>query len=235
MCGIVGVISKDGAKDRVIEGLKKLEYRGYDSWGIALKNTEIKIFKDVGKISEVESADLKINSSIGIGHTRWATHGGVTKGNAHPHMDCSKNIAVVHNGIIENYQELKENLEKLGHKFISGTDTEVIPHLVEEYLKKEKDLFSAFRRALMDLKGNFTICLISKNSDKILAATNGCPLVLGINDNEKFISSDILTLQYAKEISFLKDGTVIEIGKKIAIYDIKSGKEKKLVFQKKTA
>ncbi|KKQ41567.1 MAG: Glucosamine/fructose-6-phosphate aminotransferase, isomerizing [Candidatus Levybacteria bacterium GW2011_GWB1_37_8] len=152
MCGIFGYVgNKQQAADIVLEGLKLLEYRGYDSWGIAVKQGKKLVYeKHVGKIG-----DAKINlpqSALGIGHTRWATHGGVTEKNAHPHMDCTKTIAVVHNGIVENFQELKEELIEKGHKFISETDTEVIPHLLEENLKHE-GFSSSVRDAFNLLKG----------------------------------------------------------------------------------
>src|SRR5258706_2619539 len=150
MCGIFGYIgNKDTAPSMIFEGLKPLEYRGYDSWGVAVRvGDAIQVEKHIGKIG-----DKKIHlpkSSLGIGHTRWATHGGVTVANAHPHLDCTGRIAVLHNGIIENYQELKEKLTKKGHKFISQTDSEVFAHLIEEYIKKE-GFASAVRDAFNQL------------------------------------------------------------------------------------
>lgn len=233
MCGIVGYVGQGSAKEFVIAGLKTLEYRGYDSWGLALKEkNDLKIVKKIGRISQAKTADIKSKAKIGIGHTRWATHGGVTVDNAHPHTDCFGNIAVVHNGIIENYQELKNNLIKKGHKFVSETDTEVIPHLVEEYCKNQ-NLFNAFRLTLKDLKGNYAVCLISKNTNEILAAANGAPLAIGIGENENFVSSDNLAFAgKAEKIIFLKDGSLAQINKEINIVDILSGREKRAVIKK---
>src|SRR3989344_1150349 len=205
MCGIVGYVGKKNNVAQItLEGLKLLEYRGYDSWGIAVKiqNSESRIKnskgknkfiveKHVGKISEANlksSAPIKSGSilnhksSIAVGHTRWATHGGVTVKNAHPHLDCTKTIAVVHNGIVENFQEFKDGLQKKGHRFISKTDTEVIPHLIEEFQKKE-GFTSSVRDAFNKLKGLNAIVVADAKSSEIIAAKNGSPLVVGI-DNE---------------------------------------------------
>ena len=233
MCGIVGYTGQSSAKEFVIAGLKALEYRGYDSWGLALKERDgLKIIKKVGRIGAVDASKIKSDAKIAIGHTRWATHGGVTSLNAHPHTDCSKNLAVVHNGIIENYQELKNILIKKGHKFVSETDTEVIPHLVEEYCKNQ-NLFNAFRLTLKDLKGNYAVCLISKKTNEVLAATNGAPLTIGIGENENFISSDNIAFAgKAEKIIFLKDNSLAEIGQQIKIIDIETGKSKKAFIKK---
>ena len=214
MCGIIGIIGgEDNAREQVVDGLKKLEYRGYDSWGVAIGGKKINIEKNIGKISAVNSKS-ESESYLAIGHTRWATHGGVTTANAHPHTDCTGQIAVVHNGIIENYQELKKELEKKGHFFKSQTDTEVIPHLVEEELKSEKDFKTAFMKALAQLKGSYAIALIQAEANEIWVAANGCPLVLGqTTGGETIISSDILACN-AKNVAFVPAGAMLCLGKK---------------------
>ena len=234
MCGIVGFVGESNAKDFVINSLKKLEYRGYDSWGIGLaENGKLKILKKTGKISSVRAEAIKSGAKIAIGHTRWATHGAVTSDNAHPHTDCQNQIAVVHNGIINNYRELRAGLQKSGHRFSSETDTEVIPHLVEENLKRKMELYEAIRKALLQLKGDYAVCLISDGCDKIYLASCGCPLAIGIKKNEKYIASDIVAFaDRTSEVIFLRDGSLAEIGKEVKIFDIKTGKEKRFIIQK---
>lgn len=234
MCGIVGFIGEGNAKEFIIGALKKLEYRGYDSWGIGLKEGKnLKVFKESGRISDVREEETQSESHLAIGHTRWATHGAVTKENAHPHTDCSSHIAVVHNGIINNFQEIKEKLEKAGHKFISETDTEVIPHLVEDYLQKNFDARQAFRLALDDLEGDYAVCLILADEDKIYLAANGCPLVIGLGKNVKYISSDILAFaDKTDKVFFVKDGTLAEISDEISFFEIKTGKARKIMPEK---
>jgi len=175
MCGIIGCVSAGGVAPILLNGLRKLEYRGYDSYGFAtLDKGAIFVEKDVGKIS---SADFRsLPGSIGIGHTRWATHGGVTKTNAHPHMDCTKSIAVVHNGIIENYQELKAKMSS--HVFASETDTEIIPHMIEEHMGL--GLEEAVKKALSRLKGRYAVVILSRHDNKIIAARKGSPLIIGV-------------------------------------------------------
>src|SRR3989344_2601608 len=166
MCGIFAYIGKrNNAANIILEGLKRLEYRGYDSWGIAIKNGQkIDVDKHVGKIGEAKTNLSK--STIGIGHTRWATHGGVTITNAHPHLDCTKQIAVLHNGIIENYAELKEELIRKGHKFSSETDTEIMAHLIEQNLSKSRYEESVLK-AFNDLKGLNAIVVLHLTSNEI--------------------------------------------------------------------
>ena len=181
MCGIFGYVGKNNnAAQITLEGLKLLEYRGYDSWGIAVKSgKKLDVEKHVGKIGSaaLKSSIINHKSSIAIGHTRWATHGGVTVQNAHPHLDCTKTIAVVHNGIVENFEELKKDLIKKGHKFISQTDTEVIVHLIEDFLKEGLLLlFVTFNL----LKGLNAIVVVNAVSSEIIAAKNGSPLIVGI-------------------------------------------------------
>jgi len=198
MCGIFGCILKDGIAAPVIHSsLKRLEYRGYDSVGIAtIENGKIFIKKDQGKIDEVHKI-LNLDDmpgSLGIGHTRWATHGAPLKINSHPHVDCKGEIVAVHNGIIENFSELKLELQNLGHVFISKTDTEVIPHLIEEIMKNNPKLAfaNAVQEAIKRLEGSFALAVISsREPDKIVCARNESPLVLGISDNGIFCASDI--------------------------------------------
>lgn len=231
MCGIIGIkTNQKNAREQVIEGLKKLEYRGYDSWGLALGGAKICLEKNIGRISNVESKNGNL-ANIAIGHTRWATHGGVTKINAHPHADCVNKIYVAHNGIIENYQELKKYLTHKNHKFLSETDTEVIPHLIEEELKYEKDFRQAFSLALKKLKGSYAIVLIRSDFEEIWAATNGCPLVISLSVNETIISSDILACPTDKVI-YVPTETIINIAEKISFWHLKTGQIRKLKVEK---
>jgi glucosamine--fructose-6-phosphate aminotransferase (isomerizing) len=209
MCGIVGYFGKRGAKTILIDGLKRLEYRGYDSAGIAiLERNKIRLYKKKGKISVLEGLllDKKFEGNIGLGHTRWATHGKPSDKNAHPHLDCSGNLAVVHNGIIENYLILKKELVKKGHKFKSETDTEVITHLIEENFKG--DLEEATRKALKRVEGAYAIGVIStKDPEKLIAARYGSPLIVGIGRDEYFIASDVpAILNHTREVIFLDEG-----------------------------
>jgi len=210
MCGIVGYIGeKNRAIQIILEGLKKLEYRGYDSWGVAtLENREIFVFKQEGKISEATFPWKRgISAKVGIAHTRWATHGEPTQENAHPHLDCTKKIAIVHNGIIENFSSLKEKLTSLGHKFSSCTDSEVIAHLIEEYLKKDLNFLQATRKALEELQGSYAIVVMHKDyPHQLIAARNGSPLIVGVGERENFVASDIpALLNYTKKIVVLED------------------------------
>lgn len=214
MCGIVGYIGYKKASDYLIDSLKRLEYRGYDSAGICVVNeTNLFYQKTVGRIYQLEEKlkDKNLEGSIGIAHTRWATHGEPSEKNAHPHFDCRKEIAVVHNGIIENYKELKKELEKKGHKFISETDTEIIAHLIEE--NWQGDLLEATRQALEKLEGTYGICVISKNEpEKLIAARNGSPLIIGIGDKEYFLASDASAfIAYTKKVIYLEDKELVEI------------------------
>lgn len=198
MCGIFGCIAADGNVAPLIHAaLKRLEYRGYDSVGIAtLNNGTITIKKDSGKIDDVDKlVDLDdMPGSIGIGHTRWATHGAPLKVNAHPHADCTGEIVAVHNGIIENYAELKDELENKGHTFVSKTDTEVVPHLIEEVLKKNPTLTleSAIQEVIKRLDGSYALAIISiKEPNKIICARNESPLVIGVGQNALYCASDL--------------------------------------------
>ncbi len=231
MCGIFGFVGKEeNVSGMILEGLKTLEYRGYDSWGIAVKNgNKIEVKKKVGKILNPK---LKLpKSTIGIGHTRWATHGGVTFENAHPHLDCKKQIAVIHNGIIENFEELKTGLLKKGHTFYSETDTEVFAHLVEENLKT-KGFASSVRDSFNSLKGlNAMVCLNSL-SKEIIAVKNGSPLVVGVSKKGFFVSSDVVgIIKHTRKIMFLEDNKMVILGEKLKLIDLKKGKNIKPVFQ----
>lgn len=210
MCGIVGYIGKQKAYPILINGLKALEYRGYDSAGIALFDSgELKISKEKGRVKNLDDNSFlkSSNSSIGIAHTRWATHGVPSSDNAHPHLDNSGNFAVVHNGIIENYLELKEFLSKNGYKFKSETDTEVIPNLIHYYYEKEKDFLQAFNRTIKDLQGSYAILVLSPLFEGIYVAKMNSPLVIGEGEGENFIASDIpAVLEYTKNFYFLNDG-----------------------------
>jgi glucosamine--fructose-6-phosphate aminotransferase (isomerizing) len=209
MCGIIGYIGKKEANPIILNGLKHLEYRGYDSCGIALwDGNSLTIKKDVGKVDEVHSRlnFLEPKANLAISHTRWATHGRVTRENAHPHLSCDYSVAIVHNGIIENYQEMKNWLKKKGHKFKSETDTEVVSHLVEEEMKKGKNFVEAARAAIKKLKGSYALLLVHKNEEKILAARKGSPLVLGVAEHGYFAASDIPAfLDYTKRVVYLHD------------------------------
>lgn len=210
MCGIVGYIGRRDATPVLIQGLKRLEYRGYDSFGIATVGSAIGVYKKTGRISEGEAGAANLHGYTGIGHTRWATHGEPSDINAHPHTDCEKKIAVVHNGIIENYSELKRRLEGRGHIFRSETDTEVIAHLIEEHY--DGDLLAAVNATLPLLKGSYAVLAIAENTQRIVAARDASPLVLGVGDAEIFAASDMTPLlEYTERVIFLEDGDVADI------------------------
>jgi len=209
MCGIFGYVGNKESVPFILEGLKKLEYRGYDSAGIAtIDHGKIFVTKTTGKIAELERIleERPIKGSLGIGHTRWATHGSPSQENSHPHLDCKKQLAVIHNGIIENYLELRRALSDEGHKFNSTTDTEVIAHLTEKYY--DGSLEEAVRKAVHDLKGSFAIAAVSrKDPGKIVVAKKGSPLIIGIGENEHYVASDIPALiKYTGKVISLSDG-----------------------------
>jgi len=215
MCGIIGYIGSKNAVPLIVEGLKKLEYRGYDSAGIAVvQGDKINRRRVKGKISNLEKSlkDDPMPGKYGIGHTRWATHGRPSEENAHPHQDCTGTIVVAHNGIIENYLSLKEKLLKKGHTFRTDTDTEVIAHLIEDYFEDLLEL--AIQRAVQDLRGSYAFAVIStRDPNKIVVAKDGAPAVIGLGANEYFVSSDINPLlNHTKSIVFLED-------KEIAVLD----------------
>ncbi|MBB6062616.1 glucosamine--fructose-6-phosphate aminotransferase (isomerizing) [Thermosipho japonicus] len=209
MCGIVGIIGTEFSIKELVDDLQKLEYRGYDSAGIAFyKDGSIVIQKATGKISNLREQITNSNTSVGIAHTRWATHGAPTDENAHPHTDCTGKIAIVHNGIIENYAEIKEELKRKGHKFKSETDTEVISHLIEENF--EGDLYKAVLKSVKMLKGAYAIVVMhSDMKDTLVAARKGSPLVLGRAENKVILASDVTPIiKYTKDVVFLEDGDI---------------------------
>lgn len=231
MCGIFAYSgNRNSAATLILQGLKTLEYRGYDSWGIAVKTgKQLQVEKLVGKIGK---ASVRLpQSNLGIGHTRWATHGGVTMPNAHPHLDCKKEIAVVHNGIVENFQELKEELIKKDHVFVSETDTEVIAHLIEEYLKTE-GFASSVRDAFNQLKGLNAIVVANAVSKEIIAAKNGSPLIAGLGNDEFFVASDASGIvNHTKKVIFLEDNQMLIIGQALKLIRLPEGKEISPVYQ----
>ncbi|MDD3257661.1 MAG: glutamine--fructose-6-phosphate transaminase (isomerizing), partial [Methanocorpusculum sp.] len=191
-------------------GLLRLEYRGYDSYGIATLSPSLSVYKHVGKISDSATSSNHLRGDTGIGHTRWATHGVPREKNAHPHLDAKKKIAVVHNGIIENYAELRRGLEERGVVFASDTDTEVIPHLIAEHYTK--NLFQAVENILPMLKGSYALLIIAEGEDTLVAARNGSPLVLGVGDGEYVLGSDALPLlDYTRQAVYFEDGDTAEI------------------------
>src|SRR5579872_2335176 len=212
MCGIVGYIGTRKAVPIILEGLKRLEYRGYDSAGLAVycDNDEMAVRRASGKLHNLEDAIRlsPVDGSYGIGHTRWATHGRPTEENAHPHRDCQGNIVVVHNGIVENYLGLKKSLQAEGHVFKTETDTEVIAHLVEKHF--QGNLETAVRTAVKELRGVFALAVVSKlDPDKIVAARLGPPVVIGLGDGEYFVASDVpAILSHTRDMFFLADGDV---------------------------
>ncbi|MFA6376810.1 MAG: glutamine--fructose-6-phosphate transaminase (isomerizing) [Candidatus Paceibacterota bacterium] len=212
MCGIIGYIGKREAFPVLISGLKRMEYRGYDSFGFCIqdKSKEFSTFKKVGKISgaDQELDAMNVVGNIGHAHTRWATHGGVTDVNAHPHLDCKGDISVVHNGIIENYKELKKELEAEGHAFISQTDTEVLAHLIEKFF--DGNLERAVKKAVAKVRGTYGIVVLSKNDpNKIVAARSGSPLLIGIGDNEFLVASDpAAVVANTKKVVYLNEGEI---------------------------
>ncbi len=209
MCGIVGYIGERGATQLLIDGLKRLEYRGYDSAGVAIMNGQgVETRKAAGKISRLEAAlaSKPVNGNLGIAHTRWATHGAPTECNAHPQVDCKGKIAVVHNGIIENSTALKQHLIERGHKFVSETDTEVLAHLIEEAFTD--NLEEAVIEALWQVEGTYGIAVVSSDDkDKIVAARKGSPLLIGLGDKEYYVASDASAiLAHTREVVYLDDG-----------------------------
>src|SRR5436853_751174 len=210
MCGIVGYIGTRKAVPIILDGLKRLEYRGYDSAGLAVvgEGGELTVRRASGKLRNLEDAIRlsPLEGSYGIGHTRWATHGRPTEENAHPHRDCTGQIVVVHNGIVENYLSLKQQLQDEGHKFVTETDTEIIAHLVEKHFSG--NLESAVRAAVKQLTGVFALAVLSiADPNKIIAARSGPPVVIGLGDNEYFVASDVpAILGHTRDMFFLSDG-----------------------------
>jgi glutamine---fructose-6-phosphate transaminase (isomerizing) len=213
VCGIIGYVGFRNARTVLIESLKRLDYRGYDSAGVAIIDRKLKVYKEVGEIAKVEKQIPLLKGTIGIGHTRWATHGGVTKENAHPHLSCDKKIAIIHNGIIENYTKLKEELKKKGHTFVSQTDSEVIAHLIDDAYKG--NLEDAVIAAVKKIQGSYAIVVACEDEpEKIIGVRKESPLVIGVGDSENFLASDITAfLKYTKRVMFLNDGDLCTITK----------------------
>ncbi|GGD46707.1 glutamine--fructose-6-phosphate transaminase (isomerizing) [Pseudoxanthomonas indica] len=214
MCGIVGAIADRDVVPVLIEGLKRLEYRGYDSAGIAVvEQQDVRRVRRTGRVAEMESAAASegFNATLGIGHTRWATHGGVTEANAHPHI--SHGVALVHNGIIENHEEQREKLKALGYEFESQTDTEVIAHLMHHHLKGGDDLLAALQRTVKELTGAYALAVVSrKEPERMVCARMGCPLLIGLGEGENFIASDVSAIiQATRRVIFLEEGDTAEV------------------------
>jgi glucosamine--fructose-6-phosphate aminotransferase (isomerizing) len=220
VCGIVGYVGFREAKKVVLDCLKRLDYRGYDSAGIGILDKKLQLFKEIGEIAELEKTIPMVKGDIAVGHTRWATHGGVTKTNAHPHVSCDKKIAVVHNGIIENFKPLRESLEERGHKFTSQTDTEVVAHLIEE--EYQGDLQEAVFSALQKIKGSYALLVMCEDDPRrLIGARKESPLIVGVGDNENFFASDApALLRYTNRVIYLDDGEVCVLGKNtIHVFD----------------
>ncbi len=214
MCGIVGAIADRNVVPVLIEGLKRLEYRGYDSAGIAVIDaSEVRRVRRTGRVAEMESAATSegFQATLGIGHTRWATHGGVTEANAHPHI--SEGIALVHNGIIENHEEQRERLRALGYVFESQTDTEVIAHLMHHHLQQGVDLLVSLQRVVKELTGAYALAVVNRNEpDRMVCARMGCPLLVGLGEGENFVASDVSAIvQATRKIIFLEEGDTVEV------------------------
>ncbi|NIB98521.1 glutamine--fructose-6-phosphate transaminase (isomerizing) [Halobacterium sp. R2-5] len=217
MCGITACAAPadENVVDTLLGGLRNLEYRGYDSSGVATPDSEtVSVIKREGGIDELaDTLDVVgPDGAVGIGHTRWSTHGAPTDANAHPHTDCDNRVAVVHNGIVENYTELRDELRARGHVFTSETDTEVIPHLVSEHLDDGMTVDGAFRAAIERLEGRFAIAMVVAGDDAIYAARNGSPLVVGVDDGRRFIASDVPSfLEHTDDVVYLEDGDVVRV------------------------
>lgn len=230
MCGIFGYIGKrKNGQKIVLSGLKSLEYRGYDSWGVGVVSDnskgKIAIKKRIGKIGKANVDDLP-DGGLAFGHTRWATHGGVTEVNAHPHLDCSGTIAVIHNGIFENYEDEKKRLLKKRHKFVSETDTEVLTHLMED-TSKNADFPEAFRKVFNQMEGLNAVIAVSSKENVLVAARNGSPLVIGFGNGENFLASDASALlPYTKDVYFLEDDEMAILSEdKVRILNVKTAKK----------
>jgi len=221
MCGITATVGADDVVSALLTGLENLEYRGYDSAGVALANgTGVEVVKREGRVDDLVDrlSTASLSGRVGLGHTRWSTHGPPTDANAHPHTDCTGELAVVHNGIIENHVELRERLRGAGHRFTSDTDTEVVPHLVEEYLAAGGNVETAFRRAVADLSGSYAVALVHADEDAVYATREGSPLVFGVDDGAGtldaayYLASDVPAfLEFTDDVVYLEDGDVIRV------------------------
>ena len=207
MCGIVGYIGKRQAQPLLLNCLGKLEYRGYDSCGIAILGSSIDVYKDIVRVKQLEKASPRFKGTAGIAHTRWATHGEPSRINAHPHCDCTGKITVVHNGVIQNYQRLRHQLTSEGHNLVSETDTEVIPHLIEKYYNG--DLEKAVEAALREIEGSYAIIVSMSGKPALLVARRDSPLIIGIGDQENFIASDVpAILDHTNMVKYLEEGDI---------------------------
>ncbi|MFC1928173.1 glutamine--fructose-6-phosphate transaminase (isomerizing) [Chloroflexota bacterium] len=207
MCGIVGYVGEKQAQPVLLKCLKRLEYRGYDSCGVAVAAGSLGMYKDAVRVEALAKVSPRFDGMVGVGHTRWATHGGPSQVNAHPHLDCTGNIAVVHNGVISNFRELKHQLASEGHNLVSETDTEVIPHLIEKYY--EGDLEEAVEAALRDVEGSYAIIVLRTGEPKLVVARKDSPLIIGTGDRENFIASDVpAILDYTGRVIYLEDGDI---------------------------
>ncbi len=236
MCGIVGAIAERNVVEILLEGLRRLEYRGYDSAGVAVLDGEGNLTRErqVGKVKALSDAILAnpIKGSTGIAHTRWATHGGVTQANAHPHFS-NERIAVVHNGIIENYESLRQDLSAKGYHFGSDTDTETIAHTVHEHIKQGKDLLRAVQDSVKQFHGAYgTVIMDKEDAERVVVARSGSPLVIGLGIGENFIASDQMALlPVTRRFMFLEEGDVAEITRtSVRIYDTNGNLVEREVF-----
>ena len=216
MCGIVGAIAKRDVVPILLEGLRKLEYRGYDSAGLAVVDGELRRLRSVGRVAALSQLvdQSGVRGHIGVAHTRWATHGAPTERNAHPHVSAD-GLAVVHNGIIENHESMRNQLTAQGYQFVSDTDSEVLAHLVHRYLRESGDLLQATHRAVSELTGAYAIAVVSqKDPDRMVVARKGAPLLLGLGEGENFCASDASALlQVTRRIVYLEEGDVVELGR----------------------
>ena len=207
MCGIIGYTGDRQAQSILLDCLRRLEYRGYDSCGIAVAGGGIEVYKDAVRVEALEKKSPRFDGTAGIGHTRWATHGIPSQVNAHPHLDCTGKIAVVHNGVVSNFQALRHQLASEGHNFVSDTDTEVIPHLIEKYY--DGNLEEAVEAALRDVEGSYAIIVLMTGEPGLIAARKDSPLIIGLGDRENFIASDVpAILDYTDRVTYLEDGDI---------------------------
>jgi len=212
MCGIVGYIGERQSQSILLNCMARLEYRGYDSSGIAMASGGIEVYKDAVRVNELAKASPQLDGTAGIGHTRWATHGEPSQVNAHPHCDCAGNIAVVHNGVIHNFRKLREQLTAEGHNFVSETDTEVIPHLIEKYY--QGNLEKAVEAALTEIEGSYAIVVLRADEPRLVVARKDSPLVIGLGDRENFVASDVpAILDYTNRVIYLEDGDIATVSK----------------------
>ena len=217
MCGITACVGAGDPVSRILDGLRNLEYRGYDSAGLAVRTGDgLNVRKREGRVEQLADTfagnDRGASARAGVGHTRWSTHGAPSNANAHPHTDCEGRLAVVHNGIIENHDALRERLEAAGHTFRSETDTEVVPHLVATYIEEGATVEAAFRRAVADLSGSYAIAMLHEDTDTVYATRQGSPLVLGVADGAHYLASDVPAfLEFTDRVVYLDDGDVVAV------------------------